>query len=68
MMRVKDDSGNIVSGILKVADGVLIAEPGQEYNKYLQEKKRLDKINNLESEIKELKELIKSLLEKQQDK
>lgn len=68
MMRVKDDSGNIVSGILKVADGVLIAEPGQEYNKYLQEKKRLDKINNLESEIKELKELVKSLLEKQQDK
>ena len=54
MMQVKDQSGNIVPGLLKDSLGSIIVEKDYDYNKYVQEKKRLDKINNLESEVKEL--------------
>lgn len=67
MMHVKDESGNIIPGLFKDSVGAIIVEKNYDYNKYVQEKKRLDKINNLESEVKELKELIYKLLEKQQD-
>lgn len=65
-MRVKDDSGNIVSGILKATDGVLIAEAGSDYNKYLQEKQRVEQINNLTKQVEDLNNLVKQLLSKNQ--
>lgn len=67
MIQVKDESGNLVPGLLKDNLGAIIVEKDYNYNKYVQEKKRLDKINNLESEVKELKELIYTLISKQQE-
>ena len=66
MIQVKDESGNLVPGLLKDSLGAIVVERGYDYNKYIQERKRLDQINNLESEVKELKSLIYQLLSKHQ--
>lgn len=69
MLKIQDESGNIVKGLLRDPLGGIVAERGQEYNKYIQEKKRLEQINNitddlgkLQSEMSEIREMLLELL------
>lgn len=69
MLKLQDESGNIVKGLLRDSLGGIVAERGPEYNKYIQEKKRLEQINNitndlgkLQSEMSEIREMLLELL------
>lgn len=66
MVKVKDENGNIISGLVKVADGVIISDSSSEYNKYLQEKQRIEQINNLSKQVEDLNNLVRTLLSKNQ--
>lgn len=69
MLKLQDESGNTVKGLLRDPLGAIVAERGPEYNKYIQEKKRLEQINNittdlcnLQTEMCEIKEMLLELL------
>lgn len=62
MHRVKDQSGNIIPGIMKGDIGSLVVTDVDQYYKYMREKESIQKINNLENEVQQLKELVQSLL------
>jgi len=63
MKRVKDKNGNVFNGIVKSYTGSLVVTDEKEYQKYLHEKHSTKKINELENEVSELKQMIKSLLQ-----
>lgn len=65
-MKVKDEFGNIVPEIIKANEGVLITEPGIIYKKHIQEKQRVEQINNLTKQVEDLNNLVKQLLSKNQ--
>lgn len=60
MIRVKDDSDNIVTGLFKTEVGSIIVDKQSEYSKYLEEKQRVIRLNTLELDINSIK---KDLLE-----
>lgn len=62
MHKVKDQNGNIIPGIVKSDVGGLIVTDTERYYKYMREKESIQKINNLEHEIQQLKELVQTLL------
>lgn len=62
MLRVKDPHGNILPGIMKGDVGNLVVTDKDQYYKYMREKESIQKINNLENEVQQLKELIQTLL------
>lgn len=62
MLRVKDESGNIVAGLFKDNLGNLVVNDNKAYNTYLKSKQQQETINNLSKELTELKELINNLL------
>lgn len=66
MKRVKDESGNIIPGLLKDEKGALVVSDVSEYNKYKKQKEFMQsqssKIDSLGKEVEELKRLIKQLL------
>lgn len=62
-MRVKDASGAVVNGLVRTAGGGLAVNSTTEYHKYIKEKEAAAKINQLENEIDQLKQLVHKLLE-----
>lgn len=62
MLQVKDQSGNVVPGLLKNDLGAIIVKRDKEYNHYIQSKQQAEIINNLTKEVSELKELIEKIL------
>lgn len=67
MSKVKDITGKEIPGLYRAQNGTLFVHDKRAYEKYIQEKnirlKTESKIQSLESEILELKSMIKSLLE-----
>lgn len=55
MLRVKDENGSVVPGLYRTPGGAIISEETEEYKRYLVEKQRLEQINNLTSDITNLK-------------
>ena len=71
MLRIKDESGNILSGLYRNDVGAIIADESEEYHRYLFEKQRLEQINNLsddvnslKSEMKDIKNMLLAILDK----
>lgn len=62
-MRVKDASGAVINGIVRVAGGGLAVNSAAEYDKYIKGKETVVKINRLEREVDQLKQLVHKLLE-----
>lgn len=56
MIRVKDDSDNIVTGLFKTEVGSIIVDKQSEYSKYLEEKQRVLRLNTLELDINSIKQ------------
>lgn len=53
---VSDMSGQPINGLYRSSDtGAIVSGKNSEYQKYLQEKERIRKMNSLESEVSELK-------------
>lgn len=61
-MAVRDEYGNVIPDLQKTTDGVLVAEAGLSYNKYLQEKQRVEQIKTLTQDVDELKEMVHRIL------
>ena len=55
MNRILDESGKVVTGVYRDVLGNIIAQPTEEYNKYLLEKKRHEQMNNLMNDVESLK-------------
>ena len=53
-----------ISEIMKQGSSGLIVTDNQQYKKYMHQKQSAEKINELENEVDELKQMVKSLLEK----
>lgn len=62
MIRVKDQSGNIIPGLFKNGIGALVVKNDSEYDKYIQTKQQQEVINNLTQEVSELKTMVQNLI------
>lgn len=62
MMKIKDNSGQVMSGIFKDERGNLIVKNDLEYRKYLQSKQQQETINNLSKEVSDLKSMMQEIL------
>lgn len=62
MLRVKDENGNVINGLVKDNLGNIIVNNDKEYNRYIQEKNMQQSVNQLEHEVKELKSMITDLI------
>lgn len=65
MKKVIDQNGNILPGIVKGNIGGLIVTDETQYQKYIREKESIQKINGLENEVQQLKELVECLIKSQ---
>lgn len=61
-MRVKDSSGNIIPGLERDQSNGLVVRDKVAYNRYITEKTRIEKINNLELQVQSLTEIVQKLL------
>lgn len=71
MQKIQDQSGNLINGIYRDSIGAIVAERGDSYNKYLQDKKRAEQITCLsddleclKGEMTEIKSMLLELLKK----
>jgi hypothetical protein len=71
MLRVIDENGNVLEGLYRNEVGAIVIDDHEEYEKYILEKKRLEQINSLssdmdtlKSEMSELKTLLVDFLNK----
>lgn len=62
MMKIKDDSGHVLSGIYKDDRGYIVVKNDSEYNKHLRSVQQQETINKLSQEVSELKELMSNLI------
>ena len=62
MLRVKDENGNIVSGLFKDERGTIVVNDKVGYQRYLLERQHQETINNLKQEVSELKDMIHALI------
>lgn len=62
MMKIKDDSGHIMSGIYKDDRGYIVVKNDAEYNKHLRSIQQQETINKLSQEVSELKEMMSELI------
>lgn len=67
MIRVKDESGNIVPGLYKNELGAIVVKNNPEYQKYIQRKQEIKIINDLQKEVSEQKEIIESVVAEVQE-
>jgi hypothetical protein len=65
MIKVKDDTGNIVPGLLKSSHGALVVQPDTAYDRYKKEKELSLEITNLKSEMADIKAMLLILVNKQ---
>lgn len=63
-MRVKDADGTIINNIKRAQNGALVVNDSSQYSKFKQERENQLKIKQLESQVKELSELVMRLLNK----
>jgi hypothetical protein len=63
MLRIKDENGSVLSGLLRNNDGSIVAEPDELYERYVSEKQRIDQINNLTTDVESLKTDMASMKE-----
>lgn len=55
MLRIKDENGSIVNGLYRTDCGSIINDDIDAYNKYMQKKQNLEQINNLSTDLDNLK-------------
>lgn len=63
-MKVKDTNGNVIHGIERTDGGGLSVNNSAEYTKYMHERQSALKIMHLQEEIESLKNMVKTLIEK----
>lgn len=63
-MKVKDQNGNIVSGVFRTAQGGLIVNDQSAYDKYIKESEQAKRVLNMETQIADLQCLVAELLTK----
>lgn len=63
-MKVKDQNGNIVSGVFRTAQGGLVVDDQSSYSKYIKESEQAKKMSNMETQIADLQCLVAELLTK----
>lgn len=82
MQQIADTSGKVLDGLYKDTLGNIIVNNGLEYDKYMKERQRQESINNLRKQVqahhelinnistdlKEMKQLLFSLIEKNSSK
>jgi 2-polyprenyl-3-methyl-5-hydroxy-6-metoxy-1,4-benzoquinol methylase len=61
-MKLKDQNGNTITGMTKNILGDIVVTDTNKYYKYIREKESIQKMNNLENEVQQLKALIETLL------
>lgn len=61
MIRVKDQAGNIVPGVFKDALGTIVINNNHEYKQYLKDRQSTESINSLNNEIQKQKDLINNI-------
>lgn len=64
MLRVKNSEGQVIDGLFKPCDGVVIVNNTKQYDKYKQQLLQQQKITSLENQVKQLTALIEQLLDK----
>ena len=64
MIKVKDISGKELPGLFRAGNGTLIVDDVAELNRYKQQLADKQKLSRLESELSDIKELLKQLLPK----
>lgn len=67
MIKIKDDSGHVMSGIYKDERGYIIVKNDVEYNKHLRSVQQQETINKLSQEVSQLKEMISELISTMKD-
>lgn len=65
LVKTLDSNGNIVNGVYRTADGGLVVKNQTAYAKYLKEKEQHERMQKLESEMSDIKSMLKILIEKQ---
>lgn len=63
LIKTKDAQGNEVHGVYRSPTGGLVVKNDAAYQKYLREKEQAEKINRLEEDITEIKNLLKQLVQ-----
>lgn len=62
MIKIKDDSGHVMSGIYKDERGYIVVKNDAEYNKHLRSVQQQETINKLSQEVSQLKEMMSELI------
>lgn len=62
MIKIKDDSGHVMSGIYKDDKGYIVVKNDVEYNKHLRSVQQQETINKLSQEVSQLKEMMSELI------
>lgn len=62
MIKVKDDSGHVMSGIYKDERGYIVVKNDVEYNKHVRSVQQQETINKLSQEVSQLKEMMSELI------
>lgn len=62
MLKVKDQYGNVLPGLLKDNSGAIVVERDSSYNKYLQTKQQIENINKLNNVVEQQQEAIDNIL------
>ena len=66
-MKVKDQNGNIISGVFRTKHGGLIVSDQSAYDKYIKESEQAKRVLNMEKQIEELKSLVAQLLNREEN-
>lgn len=66
-MKVKDQNGNIISGVFRTKQGGLIVSDQTAYDKYIRTSEQAKKVLNMEKQIQELKSLVAQLLNREEN-
>lgn len=62
MIKIKDDSGHVMSGIYKDERGYIVVKNDAEYNKHLRSVQQQETINKLSQEVSQLKQMMSELI------
>lgn len=62
-MKVADKNGNVIEGLYRTNSNGLVVDNPSAYQKYMQEKQRIEKLHNLEKEVTEMKTTLSQILE-----
>lgn len=61
-MRIKDESGNIVPGMIKNSIGGIVVDNLTEYNRHKKQTELALEMQNLKTDMTEIKDMLKLLL------